>query len=197
MLHTVPLDRTGTQPRPRQAKAIVCSCLLSLLLLSLFFVFPLQTPCHLSLSATFSTLTDLSETFLCKSCIQTRNICRHRPSPSISSATHPSTCCPLLSPPFSWPNTSLEKEHFLCPFWRAWLWTRRELHSTHKELCTYVSSQSQTLLCPVTVISMSHPRRLMSDGRILPGHGLSLTVISLWCSNMWREGWWGGSATKY
>ena len=39
MLHTVPLDRTGTQPRPRQAKAIVCSCLLFLLLLSLFFVF--------------------------------------------------------------------------------------------------------------------------------------------------------------
>lgn len=30
---------------------------------------------------------------------------------------------------------------------------------------------------------MSHPCPLVSDGRILPGHGLSLTVISLWFSN--------------
>lgn len=51
---TVPFDLTGVHPRPRQAKAMVSSNLLSppLLLLLFFFSssFPLQTPPHLSLN---------------------------------------------------------------------------------------------------------------------------------------------------
>lgn len=36
------------------------------------------------------------------------------------------------------------------------------------------------------------PPYFESDGRFLLGHGLSPTVISSWCSNMWTGGgWWG------
>lgn len=157
MLKTVPLDLTGTQPRPRQAKAMASSCQLFILLL-LFFVFLLlPTPCHLSPNnGNLFTPADLSKTFLCKSNIQTSNICRHIPSPSTSSPTH---LLSLLSPPFSWPNTSLKRNVSSLSTWcvDVSLCPRQELHRTHEEWCTYASSQTLTSLSHLCCLFESPP----------------------------------------
>lgn len=120
MLKTVPLDRTGTQPRPRQAKAMVSSCLLSLLLF-LFFVslsvappFLLQAPCHLSLNNT----TLFAPADLCENIpvqvehpdqqhLQTQTL---PPSPPL-----PPTCCPCSLLPSADPKRHRKEIFLICP----------------------------------------------------------------------------------
>lgn len=194
MLHTVPLDRTGTQPRPRQARAMVSSCLLSPLLLPLFVFlcrsFLSPADCLSSVSQ-YSHLQTFSETFLCKPDIQTSNIGRHRPSPTTSSPTH---LLSLLSPPFSWPNTSL-KTH-ISPSSVSHVDTmtslKDPLHSLRMMRHFITNSKHFSVLS-----LMSHPRPLVSDGRILPGHGLSpVPDRNLFVMQLYVEG--GGlAATKY
>lgn len=189
---TVPLDRTGTQPRPRQAKAMVNSCLLSLLLSSFlsFSVAPpflLQTPCHLSLnSTTLFTPEDLSIHIPVqaqhpdKQHLQTQTLPLHL-------LTHPPAVPDLSSLQLTQHVT--ENKYFFSVHTMCGCFTLVSPPAKlHSQGATYASPQTQTLLSPVSVVSTSHPHPAVSNGRILPGHGLSLTVISLWCSNMWRGG---------
>lgn len=60
-------------------------------------------------------------------------------------------------------------------------------------LMTLTKSDRPTLLYAIPVVPVIHPHVPVSDGRFLPGHGLSLTIISLLCGNMWKE----ASASTY
>lgn len=82
MLQTVPLDCTGVQPKPRQARAIfgVRPLFLSLSLAAPPFC--RQPPCHLLLRNTTSfPPSELPAAFLRTSSIQTDSICRRQPPP--------------------------------------------------------------------------------------------------------------------
>lgn len=159
---------------------MVSGGLLSLLLflssLSVSSSFLLQTPRHLSLkNATLFTPAVICKTFLCKFNIQTSNICRHRPSPS--SPTH---LLSPLSPPSNEPNASPKRDvsPCICPYNISSLFTK-SYKALARSDAPMLRHKLKLFFCPISVVSMSHPHPLVSDGRILPGHGLSLTVISL------------------
>lgn len=99
---------------------------------------------------------------------------------------HPTACWPCSVLPSSDPTLSLKCNPvvsffvliglicgvYICPCWEL-----------REEWWTYTS-----LLTWQCVISTMHPHPPVSDGRIPPGPGPSLTVISLWCSNVWGRG---------
>lgn len=105
-------SRDPEKPKPWSAAVHSLSFFSSFLSFSITLPVLLQNPYHICPridSATlFTPRRTLTKTFLCKSNIQTSNICRHRSSPSTSSPTH---LLSLLSLPFSQPNNTPLKPH--------------------------------------------------------------------------------------
>ncbi|TNN52094.1 hypothetical protein EYF80_037702 [Liparis tanakae] len=123
---------------------------------------------------------DLSETFLRQSNIQTSNICSYRPSPPVP--THPPAVACSLLPSADRKHVTVKRTLLRPCVTRGALHfglaeslialTRSDAPTTNHEQRKHFLVPS--LLSPGVIVSPP-PNPSVSDGRIRPGHGLSLT----------------------
>lgn len=193
---TVPFDLTGVHPSPRQAKAMVGSNLLSPLFLLLLFFFSssflLQTPPHLMLNHCHLSH---SVSHLLNILVQVQHPgYQHLQTQTHPLPTHPPAVAAL--PPSKGPRTSLSK-HFPL-FRRLCMYFFFQGHmEPSKKVTRLFHKVNLPFFPPIFFPEFPPPHSLVSCGRILLWHGLSVTVISLWCSNMWEDGRFSSKVLMY
>ena len=170
MLPTVPLDRTGVQPRPRQAKAIVSSCPLSLFYFFSFYAAPTFFLSLLVICCSVMPPHLLLHTLLKHSC--TSPTSRLTASVDIDPPPPHPPAVPALSS-FSWPYTSLTNKYFFLGAQAIWtlLLFLAASHITVKKNDTPMSHCKLRFFSYPSHFSLQFTPVIWSDGRLLPGHG--------------------------